>query len=51
MEQSAKVKLDEQEVDIAVLHQRIQEVEAEKTGKKIVEVTPGVWKTLTRLHG
>ena len=44
------VKLDEQEVTHTQLMQKIQEVNDHPTGKKIVEVSPGVWKTLTRLQ-
>jgi hypothetical protein len=45
------VKLDEQEITQTQLMQKIREINDQPTGQKIVEVAPGVWKTLTRLQG
>lgn len=45
-----KVTLDGQEVTVDVLREKIQEVNPENNGKKIVEIAPGVFKTLQRLQ-
>jgi hypothetical protein len=45
-----KVTLDGQEVTVDVVREKIQEVNPENNGKKIVEIAPGVFKTLQRLQ-
>jgi hypothetical protein len=45
------VKLDEVKITKTELTEKLIEINDKPTGKKIVEVAPGVWKTLTRLQG
>lgn len=44
------VKLDGQDVTVQAVREKIQEVNPNNNGKKVVEVAPGEFKTLTRLQ-
>lgn len=44
-----EVVLDNQKIRLTELNERMKE--AQNQGKKIVEISPGVYKTLTRLQG